>query len=101
MAQTIHPWIAAHLISIAEQHGTSTLSITRYKRRKIVQLTEVIILLSMSISALNARYIQWLTFADPNDNDSLLWATISDTQHTIPIRFSRVAIAEYNRYLRL
>ncbi|KAF8224955.1 hypothetical protein L208DRAFT_1409210 [Tricholoma matsutake] len=78
MAEAVHLWIASYLISIAEQHGANMPSIPYFQRGKKVQL------------------IEWLTYGNNND-DSLLWAKISDKQHVIPIRFSNKAIAEYNR----
>jgi hypothetical protein len=94
MAQSVNPWLASYLISIAEQHGANIIAIPRFNRRKMVQLTEVIKYHLLLQFQTKPHIGQWLTFGD---ND-LLWATISDKQHSIPIRFTKTAIAEYNRF---
>ncbi|KAH8107992.1 hypothetical protein BXZ70DRAFT_27293 [Cristinia sonorae] len=71
-----HPWICDYLIEVAEEYGANISGIPPHPLTKKAQL------------------IKFLTHPKP-DEDSWVWATISDKVYTIPVRFSKEAVAAY------
>ncbi|KAH9985793.1 hypothetical protein BJV74DRAFT_988612 [Russula compacta] len=80
MSETLNaPWIADYLIDIAETYGCKLSSVpVQHKPGRKVQI------------------LQFLTFRQFEEDDCI-WAYVSDKHQQIPVRFSRYAIAEYDK----
>ncbi|KAH9485318.1 hypothetical protein JR316_0002226 [Psilocybe cubensis] len=76
MSDALLPWIRDYIISIAESYGANFSNIPLYPKNKKVQL------------------IQFLTYGSDNQ-DTLIWAEISDKQYIIPVKFTKDAVADY------
>ncbi|KAF9241558.1 hypothetical protein BU15DRAFT_73284 [Melanogaster broomeanus] len=70
-----HPWIYSYFIDVAETYGAKFYDVAPFQKKKKVQLTD------------------FLTYED----DSYLWAWVSDKEHNVSVRISRDAVQEYNR----
>ncbi|KAJ3827982.1 hypothetical protein F5880DRAFT_1078741 [Lentinula raphanica] len=80
MSRELHPWIQDYLMHVAETKGADLSSVDWSSKAKKVQI------------------IEFLTYGsrDP-DEDSVIWAKISDKQKFISVKFSVEAVAEYRR----
>lgn len=90
MSESVSPWIAPYMTSIAEEYGANMAAIPRFPKKKMVQLVEVCSELS-HVAPLTA--CQFLTY----NQDDILWARISDKNCLVPVRFSKEAVQEYNK----
>ncbi|KAI0030788.1 hypothetical protein K488DRAFT_87419 [Vararia minispora EC-137] len=79
MSASVKPWIAAHLISIAEKHG-AILNQARHEKNKLVQI------------------LKFIFYPTTNQTSGdCIWAEISDSEYRIPIRFTSFALQEFAR----
>ncbi|KAL0068722.1 hypothetical protein AAF712_004051 [Marasmius tenuissimus] len=81
MSKSVSPaWIANYLIDVAQEHGANTSAIKVCKQKKKVQVIGI------------------LHYGSTNlDEDSIIWAVVSDKKHHIPVKFSQESIAKYRR----
>ncbi|KAJ3785703.1 hypothetical protein GGU10DRAFT_387267 [Lentinula aff. detonsa] len=80
MSNELRPWIQDYLMQIAETKGADLASVEWSSKVKKVQI------------------IEFLTYGSQNgDEDSIIWARVSDKNCHIPVRFSVDATAEYRR----
>ncbi|KAF8828999.1 hypothetical protein HHX47_DHR3001155 [Lentinula edodes] len=83
MSKELQPWIQNYLIQIAETKGADLSSV------------------EWSLKVKKAQVIEFLTHGSQNkDEDTAIWARVSDKSHYIPVRFNAEAAAEYRRINR-
>ncbi|KAJ3860697.1 hypothetical protein EV359DRAFT_85066 [Lentinula novae-zelandiae] len=83
MSKELQPWIQNYLIQIAETKGADLSSV------------------EWSLKVKKAQVIEFLTHGSQNkDEDTVIWARVSDKSHHIPVRFNAEAVAEYRRVNR-
>ncbi|KAJ6586854.1 hypothetical protein DFH09DRAFT_1141721, partial [Mycena vulgaris] len=80
MSESVKSWFRAHFIHIAETYGGALSTVPPEEKGKKVQILE------------------FLTFGIENE-DSVIWALISDKSLFMPVRFSKEAISECNKNL--
>ncbi|KAK1232646.1 hypothetical protein PQX77_004208 [Marasmius sp. AFHP31] len=81
MSKSVSPaWIANYLVDVAQEHGANTSAIKVCKRKKKVQVIGILHYGSTKL-----------------DEDSIIWAVVSDKKHHIPVKFSQESIAKYRR----
>ncbi|KDQ55880.1 hypothetical protein JAAARDRAFT_332246 [Jaapia argillacea MUCL 33604] len=82
MADTIRlPWVYDYLVTVGQTYGGNLSNVPTQAKKKKVQL------------------IEFLTYQE-GEEDSNIWAIISDKTNTIPVRFSATALSEYRRHQR-
>ncbi|KIM45036.1 hypothetical protein M413DRAFT_327654 [Hebeloma cylindrosporum] len=79
MSDSLSPWLCEYIISIAETYGAQLSNTPANNKKKKVQIKE------------------FLTFPLQGQEEAHVWAIISDKQHTIPVKFTREAMAEYSQ----
>ncbi|KAL0575590.1 hypothetical protein V5O48_006375 [Marasmius crinis-equi] len=81
MSKSTSPrWVADYLIEVAQEYGGDASLFPDCTKKKKVQV------------------IGFLSFGSRNlDEDTILWALVSDKTHYIPVRFSQEAVAQYRR----
>ncbi|KAJ3847632.1 hypothetical protein EV368DRAFT_87514 [Lentinula lateritia] len=83
MSRELQPWIQNYLIQIAETKGADLSSV------------------EWSLKVKKAQVIEFLTHGSQNkDEDTAIWARVSDKSHYIPVRFNAEAAAQYRRVNR-
>ncbi|KAJ7096390.1 hypothetical protein C8R44DRAFT_812915 [Mycena epipterygia] len=78
MSESVQPWIRSHLISVAEKRGGNIAAMPLETKGKRVQIVE------------------FLTFGSENE-DSAIWALISDKSFVLPVKFSKEAVIACNK----
>ncbi|KAJ7287604.1 hypothetical protein C8J57DRAFT_1284398 [Mycena rebaudengoi] len=78
MSESVHPWITNYLVQVAENFGEKLSAVPLEPKAKKVQILE---------------------FLGPGteNEDSVVWARISDKHLALPVKFSKDAVAECNR----
>ncbi|EJD02905.1 uncharacterized protein FOMMEDRAFT_168019 [Fomitiporia mediterranea MF3/22] len=80
MAESIaRPWIAKHLLQIAETRGANIHDAPPETKKRKIQITK------------------FLTFPPNHQPNDIIWAFISDKQYEIPVKFTAAAVTAYNR----
>ncbi|KAJ3814115.1 hypothetical protein F5876DRAFT_73202 [Lentinula aff. lateritia] len=83
MSRELQPWIQNYLIQIAETKGADLSSV------------------EWSLKVKKAQVIEFITHGSRNkDEDTAIWARVSDKSHYIPVRFNAEAAAQYRRVNR-
>ncbi|KAJ7733735.1 hypothetical protein DFH07DRAFT_967870 [Mycena maculata] len=77
MSESIRPWMKTHLVHVAETYGGDLSTVPLEDKSKKVQIVEL------------------LTFGIENE-DSAVWALISDKALCMPVKFSKEAVVAYN-----
>ncbi|KAJ7703266.1 hypothetical protein B0H17DRAFT_1042517 [Mycena rosella] len=80
MSESVKAWFRTHFIHVAETYGGALTSVPLEEKGKKVQILE------------------FLTFGSEND-DSVVWALISDKFLSLPVKFSKEAVIECNKKL--
>lgn len=89
------PWIRDYLIDVAETYGAQLYNAPVSEKKKRVQLTDV---RSLSLySLILTHFPQFLTYQE----DSYVWAWVSDKAYRVSVRISKDAIDEYKRSVGL
>ncbi|KAF8197926.1 hypothetical protein BJ912DRAFT_50181 [Pholiota molesta] len=78
MADSLTPWLFVYLLNAAETYGAQISNIPLHDKKKKVQITE------------------FLTFGS-EEQDTYIWARVSDKQYIIPIKFTKEAVAEFRQ----
>ncbi|KJA27812.1 hypothetical protein HYPSUDRAFT_34960 [Hypholoma sublateritium FD-334 SS-4] len=78
MSDSLTPWILPYLLESAETYGAQISTIPPFEKKKKVQI------------------IEFLTFGS-DAQDTYIWARVSDKQHTVPLKCSKDAVAEFSR----
>ncbi|KAF9263428.1 hypothetical protein L218DRAFT_1077398 [Marasmius fiardii PR-910] len=80
MSKNVTPWILEYLIDVGQQHGANISAFPITAKKKSVQI------------------VKFLSYGSKNiDEDSIIWARVSDKKHEIPVRFSKESVAEHRR----
>ncbi|KAL1679478.1 hypothetical protein EV122DRAFT_210034 [Schizophyllum commune] len=81
MSNSLYPWIADYLVRIAEQHGVKIWDAPTDKKK--------------------AQIIEFKRKGRAHDDDdSFVWAEVSDKDYRMPIRFSKESVAAYRQRTR-
>ncbi|KAL1707462.1 hypothetical protein EV121DRAFT_199123 [Schizophyllum commune] len=81
MSNSLYPWIADYLVRIAEQHGVKIWDAPVDKKK--------------------AQIIEFKRKGRAHDDDdSFVWAEVSDKDYWMPIRFSKESVAAYRQRTR-
>ncbi|KAL1726418.1 hypothetical protein EV714DRAFT_219415 [Schizophyllum commune] len=81
MSNSLYPWIADYLVRIAEQHGVKIWDAPTDKKK--------------------AQIIEFKRKGRAHDDDdSFVWAEVSDKEYRMPIRFSKESVAAYRQRTR-
>ncbi|KAJ7188340.1 hypothetical protein C8R46DRAFT_1183854 [Mycena filopes] len=82
MSENVRPWIKDYLIQVAETVGGNLTAVPLQEKGKKVQICE------------------FLT-SGPENEDSVIWALVHDKAFSIPVKFSKEAVAQCNKGRRL
>ncbi|KAI4528656.1 hypothetical protein K525DRAFT_183636 [Schizophyllum commune Loenen D] len=81
MSNSLYPWIADYLVRIAEQHGVKIWDAPTDKKK--------------------AQIIEFKRKGRAHDDDdSFVWAEVSDKDYRMPIRFNKESVAAYRQRTR-
>jgi len=103
MSDSLSPWLCEHIVSIAETYGAQLASIPftdSKKKKKKVQIKEASTLTNSLLIPVHSSP-QFLTFPPQGQEETYVWAIISDKQHTIPVKFTREAMTDYYQQRRV